>query len=218
MAREGADVRVLLIEDDEVDALAIRRALGDRHEIRTAATLAAAVRLLRGPGWRPEVVIADLNLPDSEGPATIEALQDAAEATPVIVSTGLVTETLRRHVDALGAVRLHDKHDGYALLRAVVHQQETIQRSVAAARAELLAEIDKVARRAADAAVAQTMPRLLHRLGLEDEEGVRMAVRLARAWETAKVRFVGTIAAGIASAVLLALAAGIAALVKGGTR
>jgi DNA-binding NarL/FixJ family response regulator len=212
-------VRVLLIEDDEVDARAIRRALGERHEIRGTATLAEAIRLIRGKAFRPDVIIADLNLPDSEGPVTVEALQDAAIGTPVIVSTGVVTETLRRHVDALGAVRLHDKHDGYALLRAVVHQQEAIQRSVAASRSELLAEIDKAARQAAEAAATQTMARLLQRLGLEDEEGVRMAVRLARAWEAAKVRFLGTIATGIASAILLALAAGIAAIVKsGGTR
>lgn len=210
-------MRVLLIEDDEVDVLAIRRALGDRHEIRTVATLMDAIRVMRGAGWRPEVVIADLNLPDSEGPATVEALQDAAGDTPVIVSTGVVSETLRRHVDALGAVRLHDKHDGYALLRAVVRQQEAMQRGVATARAELLAEIDKVARAAAEAAVTQAMPRLLERLGLEDGEGVRMAVRLARAWEGAKLRFLGALATGIASAILLALAAGIATIVgKGG--
>jgi DNA-binding NtrC family response regulator len=205
-------VRVLLIEDDAVDARAIRRALGERHEIRTLGTLGEAITLIRGQGWRPEVIVADLNLPDSEGPATVEALQDAAIGTPVIVSTGVVSETLRRHVDALGAVRLHDKHDGYALLRAVVHQQETVQRRVAAARSDLLAEIEKVARRAAETAVAQTTQQLLERVGLEDGEGVRFAVRLARGWELAKARFLAALATGIASAILLALATGIATL------
>ncbi|MFO1070492.1 MAG: response regulator [Geminicoccaceae bacterium] len=207
-------MRILLLEDDAAEAAAIRRALGDRHEVRTVATLAEALRLLGGQGWQPEVVIADLGLPDSEGPATIEALQLVAGSTPVIVSSGVLTETLRRQVDALGAIRIHDKHDGYAVLRAVVRQQELLRHQLVAGRADLLAEIDKVAQRAAEAAVAKGLAKLLERLGLHDDEGVRTAVRLARAWEAAKARFFGALAAGFASAVVLALAAGFAALLE----
>jgi DNA-binding NarL/FixJ family response regulator len=212
-------VRVLLIEDDQGDAQAIRRALGERYDIRVEATLAEALLLLRGRSWRPEVIIADISLPDSQGPATVEALQGVARGAPVIVSTGIVTETLRRQVDALGAVRVQDKHEGYVVLRALLQQQATFQHSLATSRAELLAEIDKVARRAAEIAVSQAMGRLLERLGLGDEEGVRMAVRLARGWDAAKSRFLGTLATGIASAVLLALAAGLIAMIRtGGAR
>ena len=73
-----------------------------------------------------------------------------------------------------------------------------------------------MARRAAEIAVSQAMRRLLERLGLEDEEGVRMAVRLARGWEAAKSRFLGTLVTGVASAALLALGAGLAAMIRTG--
>jgi DNA-binding NarL/FixJ family response regulator len=209
-------MRVLLIEADETDAQAIRRALGERYDIRVAGTLAEALRLLGGRGWRPEVIVADISLPDSQGAATVKALHETARGTPVIVSTGVVTETLRRQMDALGAVRVQDKYEGYVVLRALLQQQATFQHSLATSRAELLAEVDKVARRAAELAVSQVVSRLLERLGLQDEEGMRMAVRLARGWDAAKSRFLGTLVTGVASAALLALGAGLAAMVRTG--
>lgn len=211
-------MRVLLVEGDESDAQAIRRALGERYEIRVVGTLAEALAVLAGRGWRPEVIIADMSLPDSRGASTVEALQATARGAPVIVSSGAITDTLRRQVDALGAVRVQDKAEGYVVLRALLQQQATFQHSLAAGRAEIMAEIDKVARRAAEIAVSQAMGRLLERLGLEDEEGVRMAVRLARGWDTAKSRFFGTLVTGVASAALLALGAGLAAMLKNGPR
>ena len=212
-------MRVLLVEGDESDALAIRRALGQRYDIRVLGTLADALALLAGRGWRPEVVIADMALPDSHGAATVEALQATARGAPVIVSSGAVTDTLRRQVDALGAVRVQDKPEGYVVLRALLQQQATFQHSLATGRAELLAEIDKVARRAAEIAVSQAMGRLLERLGFHDDEGVRMAVRLARGWDAAKSHFVGAMVTGVASAALVALAVGLAAMIKtGGAR
>ncbi len=212
-------MRVLLVEGDESDALAIRRALGQRYDIRVVGTLAEALAVLAGRGWRPEVVIADMALPDSHGAATVEALQATARGAPVIVSSGAVTDTLRRQVDALGAVRVQDKPEGYVVLRALLQQQATFQHSLATGRAELLAEIDKVARRAAEIAVSQAMGRLLERLGFHDDEGVRMAVRLARGWDAAKSHFVGAMVTGVASAALVALAVGLAAMIKtGGAR
>lgn len=209
-------MRVLLVEGDESDALAIRRALGQRYDIRVVGTLAEALAVLGGRGWRPEVVIADMALPDSHGAATVEALQATARGAPVIVSSGAVTDTLRRQVDALGAVRVQDKPEGYVVLRALLQQQATFQHSLATSRAELLAEIDKVARRAAEIAVSQAMGRLLERLGFHDDEGVRMAVRLARGWDAAKSHFLGAMVTGVASAALLALAVGLVAMIKSG--
>lgn len=209
-------MRVLLVEGDESDALAIRRALGQRYDIRVVGTLTEALAVLGGRGWRPEVVIADMSLPDSQGAATVEALQATARGAPVLVSSGAVTDTLRRQVDALGAVRVQDKPEGYVVLRALLQQQATFQHSLVTGRAELLAEIDKVARRAAEIAVNQAMGRLLERLGFHDDEGVRMAVRLARGWDAAKSHFMGALLTGVASAALVALAIGLAAMIKNG--
>ena len=209
-------MRVLLVEGDENDALAVRRALGERYDLRVGGSLAEALALLAGRGWRPDVIVADMSLPDSQGSATVEALQSTARGTPVIVSSGAMTDTLRRQVDALGVVRVQDKLEGYVVLRALLQQQATFQHSLTSGRAELMAEIDKVARRAAEIVVSQAMGKLLERLGMQDEEGVRMAVRLARGWDAAKSRFLGTLITGVASAALLALGAGLAAMIKNG--
>ena len=81
-------------------------------------------------------------------------------------------------------------------------------------RIETIAEIDRVTREAADTAVSHAIDELLERLGLSDEEGLRMAIRLARGWEAAKARFVSTVTTGLASALLLALGAGIVAMMR----
>lgn len=211
-------MRVLLIEDDAGETEAIRRALGERYDIRCAATLEGALRLLHGRLWQPDVIVAELNLPDSKGAATVEALQEASIGAPVIISTGVITDTLRRQIDALGAIRISEKGEGFAVLRAVMKHQHALLQAFASGRAELLGEIEKAARRAAETAVSEALSQLVERLGLPDEEGLRMAVRLARGWETAKGRFLATIATGIASAFLLALGAGIVAMIDGRMR
>ena len=83
-------------------------------------------------------------------------------------------------------------------------------------RIETIAEIDRVTRDAADAAVSRAIDELLDRLGLGDEEGLRMAIRLARGWEAAKnpLRLGGH--HRLASALLLAIGAGIVAMMRHG--
>jgi hypothetical protein len=77
-----------------------------------------------------------------------------------------------------------------------------------------MAEVDRIARQAADSAVSRTIDQLLDRLGLEDEEGLRMAIRLARGWEAAKLRFLSAVATGLGSALLLAIGAGLVAMLR----
>src|ERR1041384_300788 len=97
-------------------------------------------------------------------------------------------------------------------LKAVLQQHQLFQQTVTAHRTELKAEIDRVAREVVDNAVSLAIDRLIDRLGPEDEEGLRMAVRLARGWESAKLKFFSAIATGLGSALLLALGAGLVAI------
>ena len=66
----------------------------------------------------------------------------------------------------------------------------------------------------AEAVVGRAVDRLTERLGVEDAEGLRLAVRLARGWEQAKIKFFSALTTGLASAFLLALGAGIAAMIR----
>ena len=208
-------LRVLVIEENTVEALAIQRELGGRFDLRVAATLAEALSVLTKSGWRPEVLLANPTLPDSEGLATLRALQDAAAGIPIIVTPGAVTEGVRRQLDALVGAAAGDRVGGALATRSGFLHHANAQ-SLLAYRIETVAEIDRVTRQAADAAVSRAIDELLDRLGLGDEEGLRMAIRLARGWEAAKIRFVSAVTTGLASAFLLAIGAGIVAMMRHG--
>jgi DNA-binding NarL/FixJ family response regulator len=205
---------MLLVEDNPVDALAFQRELAGRFEVRVAGTLSDALTLLAQASWRPDVVLSDLKLPDSEGLATLHTLQQAAPGLPVLVSTGTLTDTLRRQLDVLCA---GPRPAFGAPPQPHAFQQHGPPLPLAAYRIEMIAEIDRISRQAADAAVSRAIDQLLDRLGLEDEEGLRMAIRLARGWEAAKIRFVSAMTTGFASALLLAIGAGLVAMPRHGT-
>ncbi len=207
-------MRVLVLEDDPTDALAVRRELAERFDVVLANTLAEGLIRLTTPGRAPDVIVTDLNLPDSSGPRTLEILRETAPGIPVVVSTGDLSTGVRRQLDLLGAAHLHDKNDGLPILRVLLQQTESFHQTIAMQRSQMRAEIDRVARAAAEEAAKKAIDALVHRLGLHDEEGLRMAVRLARGWDAAKARFTAAIATGLGSALLLALGAGLVAIMR----
>jgi diguanylate cyclase (GGDEF)-like protein/PAS domain S-box-containing protein len=82
---------VLLIEDEPGDAHLIRQQLlerGDAFTVHVTESLGAARTLIDDQGLRPDVVLLDLNLPDSSGIATVERCRQLVEA-PIVVLTGL---------------------------------------------------------------------------------------------------------------------------------
>ncbi|MFO1050121.1 MAG: hypothetical protein U1E52_19755 [Geminicoccaceae bacterium] len=209
-------MRVLVIEHNTVDALAMQRELGGRFELRMAATLGEAVGMLGKSAWTPDVLLANPTLPDSEGLPTLRALQEAAGGKPIVVSTGPVTENVRLQLETLSGMGGPDRAGHAFAARGGLAAHGGAQ-SLLSYRIETIAEIDRVARQAANVAVGRAIEELLDRLGLGDEEGLRMAVRLARGWEAAKIRFVSAVTTGLASAFLLAVGAGIVAMLRHGT-
>lgn len=209
-------MRVLVIEHNTVDALAVQRELGGRFELRVAASLGEALAVLTKGGWRPDVLLANPTLPDSEGLPTLKALQEAAGGKPLVVSTGALSESVRLQLETLSGFGGHDRLGAQLVPRGGILGHGAAQ-SLLAYRIETIAEIDRVTRQAADAAVSRAIEELLDRLGLGDEEGLRMAIRLARGWEAAKIRFVAALTTGLASAFLLAVGAGIVAMMRHGT-
>lgn len=216
-SEEIVALRVLVIEDNTVEALAIQRELGGRFDLRVAATLAEALGVLAKSAWHPDVILVNPTLPDSEGLATLRSLQDSAGGIPIVVTTGAVTEGVRRQLEALVGTAAAGHMGGPLTTRGGFLQHAGAQ-SLMAYRIETIAEIDRVTRQAADSAVSRAIDELLERLGLGDEEGLRMAIRLARGWEAAKIRFVSAVTTGLASAFLLALGAGIVAMMRQGPK
>lgn len=88
---EFTRIDVLLLEDNRADADWVKLQLESIREIQFAVhsceSLADAVRIL-GSEERVDVILADLNLPDSHGLETIEALRKVSPRTPVVVLSG----------------------------------------------------------------------------------------------------------------------------------
>jgi PAS domain S-box-containing protein len=94
--------RVLLLEDADADARVVESVLREfPFEVRRAASLAEALAALRCEDF--DVVLADLNLPDSAGLATLEVLRALADAVPIVVMTGHDDESTAVRAVAAGA-------------------------------------------------------------------------------------------------------------------
>jgi signal transduction histidine kinase len=83
--------RILLVEDDELDAESVRRALEAGPLERGGAALDHVVTLQEGldrlAKGDVDVVLLDLNLPDSSGVATILSLREHDGRVPLVVFT-----------------------------------------------------------------------------------------------------------------------------------
>lgn len=90
MSADGT-LRVLLIEDNELDARAMTRSLTHHPEIKfeitRAADLATAEQLLDSADF--DCALLDLSLPDSSGLVSVQVLSARAPDCPIVVLTGL---------------------------------------------------------------------------------------------------------------------------------
>lgn len=93
---------VLLVEDDAELADAYRLVLGARgFEISTAGTAASAIERLEDGA--PDLVVADLGLPDLSGPELVGRLRQAAPGARLVVLTGRDDDDVRRRCVDAGA-------------------------------------------------------------------------------------------------------------------
>ena len=101
----GVPVRLLLLEDNVGDAGLLRAALNMHARSEFVVTwvecLSQALAQVRSGHF--DLVLADLDLPDSVGLATLQAILDVAPAMPVVVLTGLSDDELGRSAIRKGA-------------------------------------------------------------------------------------------------------------------
>ncbi len=119
---------VLLVEDDDGDALLVEELVVDSEEaivLRRARTLAEAVAAARGA----QCALVDLGLPDARGLEAVAALRAAAPDLAVVVLTGLGDR--QRGIEAVAAgaqdYLVKGEVDGPALARAIRYAVERRQ-------------------------------------------------------------------------------------------
>jgi serine phosphatase RsbU (regulator of sigma subunit) len=142
---------VLLVEDDDGDALLVEELVVDAEEaivLRRARTLAEGVQQARVA----QCALVDLGLPDASGLKAIAALRSAAPDLAVVVLTGLGDR--QRGVEAVAAgaqdYLVKGEVDGPALARAIRYAIERRQAEVDSRRLALAeqrqAENERLAR------------------------------------------------------------------------
>ncbi len=84
------DLRVLVIEDNPLHAQFIENMLGRSDEMSFQVDISHTLQagLQKATSQQPDVVLLDLDLPDSQGENTIESATGALKETPVVILTG----------------------------------------------------------------------------------------------------------------------------------
>jgi diguanylate cyclase (GGDEF)-like protein len=128
--------KVLLLEDDPISAKITTRMLARKGEGRFPVTRCAqldeTLRALREQDF--DVVLSDLNVPDSEGLKTLAAIAAVAPDVPVVVLTASDGDEIGIRAVQLGAQDFLVKGDfnEAALLRSILHsiERHRLQRTI----------------------------------------------------------------------------------------
>jgi DNA-binding NtrC family response regulator len=136
-------VKVLLIEDSAAQQMFLQKSIklstAHRFEIKCASSLGQGLETANGEAF--DVVLLDLNLPDSMGKDTLLRFQDKHPSLPVVILTSTESDTLGQSLVHAGAQDYLIKTDigTRALARALVHAIE--RKQLAVEREKLLQEL-----------------------------------------------------------------------------
>lgn len=137
-------IKVLLLEDNSGDRRLIQETLKEhpdhRFELVGADRLSAGLEELRV--CRPDAIILDLSLPDSQGLDTFARIYSEAPDVPIVVMTGLKDEDLAVQAVRAGAQDYLVKNEaaGGTLVRSLLYGIE--RHRAEAARAHLAAIVE----------------------------------------------------------------------------
>ena len=108
--RTDRATRVLVVDDEWLIRWSLREALEAKgHIVDEAADAAAALSALAGDRARPDAVVLDYRLPDSNDLSLLSAIRHGAPATRVIMMTAHGTDEMIRGALELGAYRVVSK-------------------------------------------------------------------------------------------------------------
>ncbi len=143
-------IKILLIEDDPAYSRLIQkmltRAAGTRCNLKTGDSLSNGLDQIRFSGT--DVIILDLNLPDSRGLDTFFKVHSDVPATPIIVLTGHKDEKLALEAVGKGAqdYLVKGEVDGNLLLQAIRYgiERKKVEGALQKANGDLKDTIQKL--------------------------------------------------------------------------
>jgi len=126
---DNRKVNILLVDDDPLDRRLVEVTLARsnppmQYNVETAGTLSEATRRLSNGSY--DVVLLDLNLPDSSGIDTIQQAQDTNSDASIVVLTGLDDEEMGLEAIRKGAedYLVKGKSLEYMLVRTIRYSLE----------------------------------------------------------------------------------------------
>lgn len=125
----GGPISVLLVEDNPVDLKLLERMLGEQSGAQTnmfkaVSSLKSATDILRKE--HIDVVVLDLNLPDSQGLQTLTKINEEFEPVAIVVNTGAYEDDLGLKTLSYGAQDfiVKGKYQSYGLNKAIQYARE----------------------------------------------------------------------------------------------
>jgi signal transduction histidine kinase len=100
----SANLKILIVDDDEVDRMAVRRAIktaGIQVEVHEADTCAGAILALKTQPF--DCIFLDYRLPDQDGLALVQMIREEGILSPLIVLTGQGDEQIAVDLMKAGA-------------------------------------------------------------------------------------------------------------------
>ena len=128
---DKTQIKVLLIEDNAVDIVFLREALGqdalNAFDLTAVEQVHAALEILQKNTF--DIILLDLSLPDSQGLRTFTQIHQAVPRIPKIILSGLTDEAIALQMVHIGAQDYIVKGTaGFALAaRAIRHAIERQQ-------------------------------------------------------------------------------------------
>lgn len=109
--------KVLLFDDSDLCLEFEREVLiGEGFEVRTASTLPQFDSILTG--WKPDIVLADVQMPEISGPELCKRLKQSVDTAhvPVVLFSNLPDAQLEKLAQHCGADAYLSKTSGFDLL------------------------------------------------------------------------------------------------------
>lgn len=160
---DSSNVRVLLVEDNPLDARSLLRDLAQAEHTTFEAThvvdLAAGLAALDDDTF--DCVLLDLSLPDSQGLVSVDLLLDRAPTVPIVVLTGLddpqtATEAVERGAqDYLTKQRMDADRIDRAVRYAIARRSNETRLQTAEEQLDRLHDRERIARDMHDTVIQQ---------------------------------------------------------------